>query len=615
MAARRRIARGALVWAVQSAAMCGSKVDISGCGAGGLKGALLVTLICLAVYLPGFFAMPVVDRDEARFAQASRQMLESGDVVVPRIQGRDRLNKPPLIYWAQSASAGVLTWGRAERDEPWMYRVPSLLGAIVSSLLVLRLGMLMFSLRVGVIAAIMLALCPVVWWEARQARSDMVLLAATAASMLGLWMCIRGEGRESDAAEPAAAGACRDGKGNGWGLAWLWGGMAVGVLTKGPITPMVVLLAGAAWALWLGRWRPVAVRTAPILGVVVVLAAGAPWLVAVVQRVGPDVYWKTVIDETLGRSLAPKEGHWGPPGYHIALVWAMLFPASFYLVGGLRWAVRHARRARRAVVIPARAQAAVFLLAWVVPAWVIFELVSTKLPHYTMVLYPALALLCARAATMAPRWLVLTTRPLWARVGVVVWVGALVALLCVGFAAASAALTRGKSIGAAGLLVDSVGIVVVLCIVVVVRLWVRSGRWWNVCLLSLACVAFSLVLLGSALPRFDALWISRSLGVLVRTQDVDGQRPVAAAVFHEDSLIYELRGRVERINADDIDGWLAANPNGLVIMPDAELDARPLLRSLGGAKGFNYSKGRRVYLSLVERVPAEEESTRQERAQ
>src|SRR4051812_21387330 len=97
------------------------ELDISGWGEGGLGGRLgrlnawaagvLLVALCLAVYLPGFFAIPVVDRDEARFAQASRQMLESGDYVVPRVQGTPRLNKPPLIYWLQATAARVLTGG------------------------------------------------------------------------------------------------------------------------------------------------------------------------------------------------------------------------------------------------------------------------------------------------------------------------------------------------------------------------------------------------------------------------------------------------------------------------------------------------------------------------
>src|SRR5437764_11045565 len=97
----------------------GARRDIPGTV---LAAALLA--LCLTVYLPGFFSIPPVDRDESRFAQASRQMFESvalplsqrtsfhdGGLIIPKIQDRPRLNKPPLIYWLQSASAAVFTAG------------------------------------------------------------------------------------------------------------------------------------------------------------------------------------------------------------------------------------------------------------------------------------------------------------------------------------------------------------------------------------------------------------------------------------------------------------------------------------------------------------------------
>ena len=121
-------------------------------------------LLCLAVYLPGFASIPPVDRDESRFAQASRQMFESvalpegalrsgwhdGGLIVPMIQDRPRLNKPPLIYWLQAASAAAFTGGDPERDAIWMYRGPRLLGAVAAVLLTWRLGLGLFGEVVAV---------------------------------------------------------------------------------------------------------------------------------------------------------------------------------------------------------------------------------------------------------------------------------------------------------------------------------------------------------------------------------------------------------------------------------------------------------------------------------
>src|SRR5262245_34300071 len=118
-------------------------LDISWRWAGSWPGGLLLVVLCLAVYLPGFAALSCVDRDEARIAQARRQLAESGDYVVPRVQGRVRLNKPPLIYWLQSTAARALTRGETWRDAIWMYRVPSLLAAIVAALATWRMGLSM----------------------------------------------------------------------------------------------------------------------------------------------------------------------------------------------------------------------------------------------------------------------------------------------------------------------------------------------------------------------------------------------------------------------------------------------------------------------------------------
>src|SRR3984885_14804602 len=88
---------------------------------------LLLGILCLCLYVPGIAAIPVLDRDEARFAQATRQMLESGDFLHIRFQDEARNNKPAGIYWLQAAAVGALS--TPESTAVWPYRVPSLIGA------------------------------------------------------------------------------------------------------------------------------------------------------------------------------------------------------------------------------------------------------------------------------------------------------------------------------------------------------------------------------------------------------------------------------------------------------------------------------------------------------
>src|SRR5258706_14817248 len=104
----------------------------------GVRPYALLAGLCLLLYLPGISAIPVLDRDEARFAQATRQMLDTGDFVRIRFQESARNNKPAGIYWLQSAAVSVFS--TPDATAIWPYRVPSLLGGIAAVLLTFACG-------------------------------------------------------------------------------------------------------------------------------------------------------------------------------------------------------------------------------------------------------------------------------------------------------------------------------------------------------------------------------------------------------------------------------------------------------------------------------------------
>src|SRR5438046_5146808 len=162
--------------------------------AGWLIGArpyLLLVGLCLLLYLPGMSASPPLDRDEARFAQATRQMLETGDFLRIRFQDEARNKKPAGIYWLQALS--VSAFSSAEATAIWPYRLPSLLGGMAAVLLTFALGAALFAgageaRRVAVIAAVLLASALGVVAEVHIAKTDAALLAAVMAGQgaLGL---------------------------------------------------------------------------------------------------------------------------------------------------------------------------------------------------------------------------------------------------------------------------------------------------------------------------------------------------------------------------------------------------------------------------------------------
>ncbi len=151
-----------------------------------LRAALLLMACGLLLsFLPGFFNIPPVDRDEARFAQATKQMVESGDFVDIRFQDEVRYKKPVGIYWMQAAiveSASALGLQRAQ-VRIWLYRVPSLIGAIGAVLLTYWTALAFVTRRGAFLAALMMCSSILLGVEARLAKTDAMLLLTTTAVM------------------------------------------------------------------------------------------------------------------------------------------------------------------------------------------------------------------------------------------------------------------------------------------------------------------------------------------------------------------------------------------------------------------------------------------------
>jgi 4-amino-4-deoxy-L-arabinose transferase-like glycosyltransferase len=336
---------------------------------------VFLTLCGLMFFLPGFFNIPAIDRDEARFAQATKQMVETGDFVDIRFQDDVRYKKPVGVYWLQAAAVETATAlglpGAQLRI--WLYRLPSLIGAIGAVLLTYWTALAFITRRGAALAALMICSCVVLGAEARMAKTDAMLLLTVVAAMGALARVYLSWQRGEDPAHPSWA----------W-PAIFWTAMAGGILLKGPLILMFVFLAVCTLAFldrsaaWLWRLRPV-------LGVVWLLVLVLPWFVAIYLRAGEAFFTDSVGGDMLNK-LAAQETHGAPPGVYLVLFWITFWPGA-PLTGMAIPAIWRARRE----------PGAQFLLAWLVPSWIVFELVLTKLPHYVLPLYPAIAILTVGA--------------------------------------------------------------------------------------------------------------------------------------------------------------------------------------------------------------------------
>src|SRR6202044_2809111 len=354
----------------------------------------------------GFFQIPPGDRDEAYFAQATKQMIETGDYVDIRYQDDVRYRKPVGIYWLQAAvvkTAEIFHFPNA-RTTIWLYRIPSLLGAVGAVLATYWCGLAFVSRRGAILAAILMAASALLGGEARLAKTDAMLLFTIVAPMGVLARAYL---------SPREAGNGR----LGWALpAIFWTALAAGILLKGPVNLMIVGLAAVTLSIFerSGRWL-LALR--PLAGVAWLVIIVLPWFVAIYLRVGYAFLVNSVGHDMLGMLASAQEAHGAPPGLYLVLFFATFYPGSILavLAAPAVWTVR-------------REPAARFLLAWLVPSWIVFELVGTKLPHYVLPLYPAIAILVAGAVGAG-----VPARGIWLVRGILWWflVPAIVSVIAV----------------------------------------------------------------------------------------------------------------------------------------------------------------------------------------
>lgn len=342
---------------------------------------LLLLLLSGLLFFIGLGSMGLTDRDEGRNAEAGREMFASGDLVTPTFNGELRVAKPVFVYWLMTLSYHL--FGVNE----FAARAPSALFGVA---LIVMHYLFLTRLRgptVGLFGALMLLLNIEILALGRMAITDSALIFFTTLSLYGFWFGLREQGR---------------------GRHWIWTfyvGMALATLTKGPVgfaVPLITaLLYLAATRQWLVFWQ----RGAPIAGTVLFLILAGPWYAAMFLIHG-DAYSSQAKVHTVGRFLAPMEGHGGGWWFYFPVLllgfypWSAFLPAAFYRAYGSwresRITVNHKYESSESrEPLGSGDELEWFAGLWIVGVFIFFSLSSTRLPHYIGPLFPACALLAA----------------------------------------------------------------------------------------------------------------------------------------------------------------------------------------------------------------------------
>lgn len=554
------------------------------------RDALLLVLLCLCAYLPGIAVIPPIDRDEARYVQATKQMAVTGDYVDIRFQDSSRYKKPVGIYWLQSAAVSLS--GKGAEAPIWVYRSVSVLAATVAVLAMAWLAAALFGASVGPIAGAVLAAFMLLATEGRIAKTDATLLATVLvaqAALARIYVDLHG-GKAISRAAP-----------------WIfWAAFGAGVLIKGPVIAAIcgatvgVLIVLDRWRLkapagerWFSPKRDLRLLWAlkPLPGLLLVLAIAAPWLALITIKSGGAFWQESVGKDFLSKVGAGQESHGFPPGYYSILMPLLTWPFGAVLL-------RAGLSALGRIGADARLR---FMAAWFLPWWLLVEIMPTKLPHYILPAYPALvAALTWSLAAPAEIDAALTGWKLWLyRLGL--FGAGVVTLGLAGLAALAVPLAVG-TLSWSGLLA---------AILILAAGWLGAGMAGvtrrNLAMAAMAAVAAFGLFFQFTAPQLQPIWLSPRIAAAFEALKPCPDARLVSASYHEPSLVFLTATDTVLTNAPGAAAALLSAPACTVVVVDqaqraaflgALGDAQSRFEEAGTIDGVNYSNGRKLALTF-----------------
>ncbi|MEC5396503.1 ArnT family glycosyltransferase [Uliginosibacterium sp. H1] len=307
----------------------------------------LLFALPLLAFLLNLGGAPLFDVDEGAFSEATREMFERGDFLSTWLNGEPRFDKPILIYWLQAIFVFILG------PNEWAFRLPSALAATFWAYAVGRFTAPRFGRDAAIMATAIVATCIGTHIIGRASTADSLLNMLLALALMDGWRHLEGGGR---------APLLRS---------YLW--IALGVLTKGPISLLVPGATTLLYCLSVGRWRDWLRSVFDPLGWLILIGVAAPWYVAALVIHGQDFIDGFFLRHNVQRFSGTLEGHSGTLFYYVLIVPALLLPWTSFLIAALT-------KLRSDVREPMRR----FLWIWAGFVVVFFSLSGTKLPHYAL---------------------------------------------------------------------------------------------------------------------------------------------------------------------------------------------------------------------------------------
>lgn len=489
----------------------------------------LIGLTWALICLPNLGVPSLWEVDEGHNTNAAQTMLESGNYIVPTFNYELRDDKPALLYWLQ-----VFAFQWVGVNE-WAARLPSALAALLSLLLIYELGRKLFNPVVGLLASLILCTSIGFCVAAHFANPDALLTLFVLATFYCFWKDYRDPGRLQFIGVGAA--------------------MGLGVLAKGPVAivlPMAIIALFLSWQRDLRhflnpkQWR----------AVVSFLLLAAPWYVWVAVETKGQWLVRFWTRHNQGRFFAAMENHGGPPYYYLLILivgfgfWSIFLGLTCY----------YNLRDNRSMEADPRNQpwpapwlgdSVRLLLCWFLVVFLLFSLSATKLPNYILPLYPAAALLMARALEA---WYTGKVETQW-------WHPVSLSLLLQGIVGVAlvVGITLASGMGPIDLLRErslpalkncmAIGMIPITGAVVAGWFYRRNRREEVLATLGLSSILFVAVLAGWAPPIISTYRAPRTLVQLLPEDQLRREVRIGTYHYFQPSLVFYCGRRVDQLNS------------------------------------------------------------------
>tara|TARA_B100000989_G_scaffold103487_1_gene75760 strand:+ start:99 stop:1736 length:1638 start_codon:yes stop_codon:yes gene_type:complete len=328
-----------------------------------------IVLISLVIFLQGIFLIPPLDRDESRFAAATKNMIESENYIDIQLENVPRYKKPIGIYWAQAVFTKFL--GTTPYNDIWTYRLPSLTGLILSVILIYFFCRRIFNHEVSILSVFFLSTSLLFISEVHQAKTDGFLFLFISICNLIILSSIENFKNKNK---------------NKKLLTIYWISMAIGVLIKGPIIIIFTILPLIVFSIICKNANLLKYIHFP-LGYLFFLILVLPWFFLITIESNGLFWYESVVHDLFKKVASGQESHGFPPGYYTILLLIFFWPGSAFLIDSFK---NYFLSFKKSII---NNKQKLFLFCCFFPCFLTFELIPTKLPHYVFPSYLSLSIL------------------------------------------------------------------------------------------------------------------------------------------------------------------------------------------------------------------------------